>query len=319
MNDFDPAIWHQRPLEEYVLEPSFGVVTVDGRVKPSGEELRSFAKAVEALGLARYRRERARVAVVVPRDYYQHMPLSFQRIYLAYVFLKGCGVAVDLLWQGMPAVGYELLVIADTSGFTTSYWDSLRAYVRDGGRLFWMFDGNSGLNVYFRDIFGLEVQSPARWHGAVPAGSAAIMRLETEARQADVLASFEDGTPLLTRNGGAWFLAMQWTDGLLACAENVFEAHPLHRVLEYIVQESRVSRPVRVESANIEVSRLVCDADGEAVYLLINHANYPVTSRLTLDPALRDVKWIGCEDQCASGETLIWQACETLMLRTALA
>lgn len=208
INDFAPSIWHQRPLEEYVLEPSFGVVAVDGRVKPSGKELRSFAGVVKELGLARYHRERARVAVVVPRDYYQQTPLSFRRVYLAYLFLKGCGVSVDLLWQGLPTAGYDLLVIADTSGFTTSYWDGLRRYVRDGGQLFWMFDGNSGLNVYFNDLFGLEVQSPAKWHGATPAGSAAVMRLETEAVKAQVLAEFEDGTPLLTRHGGAWFLAM---------------------------------------------------------------------------------------------------------------
>ncbi len=318
MNDFDPSIWHQRPLEEYVLEPSFGVVAVDGRVKPSGKELRSFAGVVKELGLARYHRERARVAVVVPRDYYQQTPLSFRRVYLAYLFLKGCGVSVDLLWQGLPTAGYDLLVIADTSGFTTSYWDRLRRCVRDGGQLFWMFDGNSGLNVYFNDLFGLEVQSPAKWHGATPAGSAAVMRLETEAVKAQVLAEFEDGTPLLTRHGSAWFLAMQWTDGLLECAESVFERHPLHRVMEFLVQESRIDRPVRVENVNIEVSRLVCEEDGQALYLLINHANHAVSSRLRLEPALGDVSQIGREGLCADGEELVWQPCETLILRTAL-
>ena len=110
---------------------------------------------------------------------------------------------MDLLWQGLPTAGYDLLVIADTSGFTTSYWDGLRRYVRDGGQLFWMFDGNSGLNVYFNDLFGLEVQSPAKWHGATPAGSAAVMRLETEAVKAQVLAEFEDGTPA-GRPSTAW-------------------------------------------------------------------------------------------------------------------
>lgn len=190
--------------------------------------------------------------------------------------------------------------------------------MRDGGQLFWMFDGNSGLNVYFNDLFGLEVQSPAKWHGATPAGSAAVMRLETEAVKAQVLAEFEDGTPLLTRHGSAWFLAMQWTDGLLECAESVFERHPLHRVMEFLVQESRIDRPVRVENVNIEVSRLVCEEDGQALYLLINHANHAVSSRLRLEPALGDVSQIGREGLCADGEELVWQPCETLILRTAL-
>lgn len=314
MNDFDPAIWHQKPLEEYVLEPSFGVVATDGRIKPSGEELRSFANVVEELRLSRFHRERAKVAVVIPRDYYQAMPQTFQRVYLAYIFLKSCGVAVDLLWQGLPMEGYDLLVIADTSGFTTSYWDGLRRYAQNGGKLFWMFGGNNGLNVYLREIFGVEVQSPSWWHGKVPDGSAAGLRLETEAREAEVLARFEDGTPLLTHKNGAWFFAMQWTDGLLACEQSQFENHPLHAVFSYIVEQSGIERLVRVENPNVEVSRLVCDEDGTVIYLLINHANHLVKGSLMLDQQIRDVSHIGSKDACKNGEQMVWQACEIQIL-----
>ncbi|MEG0270081.1 MAG: cellulase family glycosylhydrolase, partial [Clostridia bacterium] len=112
-NDFDESIWHECPLENYMLEPRFGIVANDGRIKPSGMELMSFARTVKALGLCDYQRQSAKAAVIIPRDYYANIEEAFPRIYMAYVLLKSHGVQVDLVWQDKPLTQYKLVCVAD--------------------------------------------------------------------------------------------------------------------------------------------------------------------------------------------------------------
>lgn len=154
-NDFERSIWGQRPLDGYTIESGFGIVTVDGRLKPAGAELRDFARFVKENDMGRYRPRPRDMAIMIPEGYYEKVSHCAEKIYTSYLLAKGNGADVDLLWSNADFSAYTLLLIPATAQITTSVWNKIRQYVEDGGCIYYVYDGPEGLNGYFNELFGV--------------------------------------------------------------------------------------------------------------------------------------------------------------------
>lgn len=302
-NDFEPAIWHECPLEEYVFEPRFGIVTNDGRLKPSGKELAEFARYVKALDITAYDKKPARVAVIVPQNYYGRIDTAFSRVYLAYLMLRTTGVQTDFVWQGQALNKYDLIVAPDSSGFTTSWWDRLRSYVRGGGTLAYLFDQPTGLSTYTNELFGVTVEAPAADFGQknarvraggelVPIGAGSReLRLEVTAESAEVSLCFEDGLPLFTTNefgrGKAVLITSPLLDGMLKIAPDEFDRHLAWLVFEQLVQISSTKPKLHYTGHDISLAQFEHAENHSQLYLLTNHTNRRVSTEITLPKGVK--------------------------------
>ncbi|MEG0540829.1 MAG: cellulase family glycosylhydrolase [Angelakisella sp.] len=343
-NDFAEEIWHECPLEEYVYEPSFGIVTNDGRVKPSGKELLQFAQVVKELQITDYYKEQARTAVIIPRDYYQNIDTAFPRAYMAYILLKSCGAAVDFVWQGKPLQDYAAAIICDSSGFTTSYWHQLQGYVKQGGHLTYFFDRPTGLSAYFNKLFGVITESPIAgedagfatvcedWQGhtkgtrlAMGGGERSI-RLQTTPDGATPLLAYEEGFPLLTTHavekGFATLVTMPLLDGLMKIKEDVFFAHLAWDVISFVMEQGGAAPTVRAESKAVELS-VFCHKDNphQKLLLLVNHQNRALSCRVTgilpeQSPVLlRFLPQGGIEKAALCQENIEFEPCQAVAIR----
>lgn len=340
-NDFASDIWHECPLEEYVFEPRFGVVANDGRLKPSGEELMRFARYIKALNITAYNRSPSRVAVIVPRDYYDNIDTAFPHVYLAYMMLRTSGVQTDLVWQGHSLEKYDLVVVVDTAGFTTSWWGELSVYVHDGGMLAYMFDKPTGLCAYTNELFGVIVEAPlmdfgqtkvqvcGAWNGKkkkewlpIGAGQRGI-RLDVTAHKARVSLSFEDGLPFYVTNdygkGKAVLITSPLLDGVLRIAPSEFENHLAWQVFGQIIHDSKTVFPLQYSGHDLSVAYFEHVEENRSLCLLTNHSNRRVSCNILL-PQETEKAWIlseeGSWEQITSfvERELDFEPCETRTL-----
>lgn len=304
-NDFDQNLWHTVPLEGYLSEPYFGIVTVDGRLKPSGEVLRDYAAFAKKAELGKYRPHKAKVAVLVPEGYYQDKNNAVPKIYSAFIQAKGCSVNVDLVWTSEDLSGYQVLIMPTVSGMIASQWDKIRKFVENGGTLYQIYDNVGCLSVYFNDLFGVTVQGIERdhgnnklvmktdwgkWHtGDVISVSGTDRRewLSVKAMAAEVLCSLEDGSPALLKNhygkGVAYLATIQMNNGLMEIPYEEFVGARSFCIMETIMQDVGVDRLVRIESSTVEVGCLEECETGNMLVVCVNHDKDPVAVKLSLD------------------------------------
>ena len=244
-SDFNEDIWHSIPLDNYCIEPCFGMFTADGRMKPAGKELVDFAAFAKKADLGKYLPEKAKVGIIIPEGYYSsEIDKVFLKVMAMFLSVKAYGLDADFVWTNEDFTPYQVLMLPATVGWSvnTPDWDKIRRFVEDGGTLYHINDG--GQNGYFNRLFGVEVeyngglnydqnrmvaqQDWGEWKkGDVVAVDEAVGKRPFAVctpKSADVLFSLEDGTPLLLRNhygkGTCYFMALP------------LDAYPLQEVSE---------------------------------------------------------------------------------------
>lgn len=160
-NDFAKEIWTGTDLDRMVAEPSFGIVDNEGNIKPSGKELVEFGHFVRDVHITEYTRRKPKVAILIPAGYYNQVYDAKRKIRAAMLFLKGCGMDMEFIWdeKDVSLSGYEMVVACVSEGMNISTWENLMGYVEQGGILVHDYDGLGGLSPYFNQLFGVEVQT----------------------------------------------------------------------------------------------------------------------------------------------------------------
>jgi len=299
--DFDPGIWHKKPLEEATFEPLFGVCTADRQVKPRGRELMAFARFAREQRLIDYAFAPSRAAVMIAPKYYEENDPVFHKTYTAYALGQTAIGNLDLIWPDIAFSPYGLIVVPSTRGLTTSHWDKLRRHVESGGNLFVLYDDKRGMNAYLGEIFGFETHSPEKNYGydgvrtearfgSIPAGErlrvgrgAEVIRVNP--RTCEVLMRFEDGSPAMVSNrlgAGRALLAMtDFNAGLLMDTPNeAFARCDSLRIFRAVAEETGSLSPFFADDLRVEAGYL--DGEKNALLLCLNHHVEPVRTRVHL-------------------------------------
>ena len=307
-NDFEPGIWHECPLDKDTFEPYFGIVSTDGRLKPSGRELSEFARFVTDNQITRYSFGKAELAILVPKGYYAEIKSAFRRIYTTFILAKCCSAEVDFVWDDQDLTKYKLILIPSARQLTTPIWHKIREYVQNGGIIYHIFDHQSGLSVYFNDLFGVEVQTVARnfdydtlyfasnW-GGYSAGDAIKLLgsgideyLKVEAKTAEVIGVFEDRMPAVLRNrhgkGAAYLVTMPIESGFIDIRYRDFLGNGLFGIYDILMDEADITRRAKCSDHRVEVGVLRDRAEEGWMLICINHDAAEVNARLYLDSEL---------------------------------
>jgi len=222
------------------LEPAFGIITNDGRIKPSGQELVEFGKFVRDVKITDYKYPKAKAAIYIPFGYYNDILHSQRKIRAVMQYMKGCGGDFDYIWDepDIDLSGYDIVFVVCKENMKISSWKALKEYVEQGGTLVHDYDGIRGLNPYTNPLFGVEVQTRHKnFHfdrmilkrslGDLPSGTELVFPngpkderyslngslhflqagtnicgeyLIVEPKGAEVVAEFSDGTPALLKH-----------------------------------------------------------------------------------------------------------------------
>jgi len=208
--DYEEPIHYQWPLEGAPLEPNFGLCRADRSLKPRGEEFLRFAADVRRLPLDELTLDPANAALVYPYDYYERAGRLHDKLWRQFTLAKGANINLDLVREDRLPDDVKLL-IAPGCKLRLSTWAKLRDFVDAGGHLLGIIDELSFLNPIFAELFGVEVEgfrtgsleaTLVRPWGELAEGqrcsfSGSASRLWVRPAAADVIASFEDGFPLL--------------------------------------------------------------------------------------------------------------------------
>lgn len=311
-NDFAEELWHKVPLEQYLIEPNFGIVTVDGRLKPSGRELRDYAAFAKKADIGKYRPQKAEAAVLVPEGYYAYINTACEKIYTACLLGKGCGIDVDLVWTTEELNSYKLLLLPTAAGMTTSAWDKVRSFVEAGGILYHTYESGAQ-NAYFNRLFGVEAETQEADYGyrqmcaeqswgafkkgdTIPfTGKNRNYVLRVKEEQAEVLSTFEDGKAAFMRNhygkGTAYLAVLPLDNGLMKISYEEFLNTRSFALLDNMIEEAGISRFFRFDHPAIEVGCMENGSTGEQMVICINHDKNPVHTELTLDRTQLPEQW----------------------------
>ena len=303
-NDFDKAIWHEKPLEEATFEPSFGIVATDGRVKPSGKALSEFAAFARQEGLGCYRPAKASAAILVPRRYYEEIEPAYKKLYTTFLLAKGGLGDVDFVWDDRDFGAYRLLLIPSTRGMTTSTWDKVRRFVEAGGTVYCLHDDRRGLSAYFNELFGVETITTEKdfdhdvmiareaWSGFAQgerlpcAGGAHTELLRVAPRAARVLFEFEDHVPAFlvnARGKGTAFLATKPVeDGLLDIRYPEFLGNRCFDLYAAVASAAGMQRDFAAGDRRVETGCLFHADGGVRLLVCVNHDTSPVETTLLL-------------------------------------
>ncbi|MGE5587597.1 MAG: beta-galactosidase [Clostridia bacterium] len=155
------------PYDSTPYEVGFGVTAADGRVKPKGEALASFARVVQAARIAGLSPAPARAAVLIPRRYYDNPDpengpeRNASVLFASFVLAKRAGIDVDFVTADEledAARRYQAIFVpCATRRGTLNVTDfaALKAFVGAGGTLYCSYDGLAvdGLE----ELFGVDI------------------------------------------------------------------------------------------------------------------------------------------------------------------
>ena len=306
-NDFERGIWNEKPLDRYLIEPGFGIVTADGRLKPCGKELAGYAAFVKKHDIGSCRPKKTQTAILLPDAYHKTVGSAYPPLYNAFLYMKGCGLNPDFAWSSDDLSSYKLIAVAEDIGMTSPEWDKLRGYVESGGRLLYCF--GSGANAYFAELFGVENQTPVRdagiegmtvcrGFGKYTAGdkikrTGAAQQAYTKVRavSAETLCVFHDGSPALLKNGygkgEAYLLTMSVFDNAVNIPYEDFIKSDYFDMLGAVADCAGIARTVRSDDPRIETGHMVNTESGEEFVICVNHDASPVNAVLSWDAGVK--------------------------------
>jgi len=313
-NDFDPAIWEGRELDHQPLEPYFGIVANDGRLKASGEALEAFGRFTRSAGITDYVRAKPQTGILVPEGYYHDVAGAKRKIRAAMQFAKGCGADIEFAWDDRDFGDFRLLVAPVMVGgppnhhVRTSVWRRLADFTRGGGTLVHSYDGIRGLSAHFNGLFGVETQTRHKdfgfgavrfdrdfgpWKAGQAVAVPAVGRdeyLVVKPLGAEVVARFANGHPAILKNafgdGTAWLMTAPFHNGVFEIPLDQYLAHPLFAAYDAIFAETGPRRPVRYVRPELETC-LFTRPDGQQLLFVLNHGAEDIAADLRLEDRLR--------------------------------
>ncbi|MFF0458796.1 beta-galactosidase trimerization domain-containing protein [Streptomyces mexicanus] len=284
-----------KPYELRPNERSVGLLRADGEPKPTMAAFQEFAR--RATGeLAGFRPLPAPVAVHLvgheDRDagYLSSSGDDGSAAFYAQQLLQRAHLPHEFTGAAGPLSGrHRMVVCPSVPAITRSEQRRLARYVADGGVLLYTsgdllhgFGGEELFGVRIHD-FTLRASDLAgfTWEGVHyplirEPGQLAVLR----ATAAEVLATFPDGSPALTRHaygqGAAYYLNAP-LERLLNAPYRLDEA-PWHHLYASVAAAEGITADVTVDAREVEVGLLGRGTDRCA--LLINHAPEPVATTL---------------------------------------
>ena len=300
-NDFERGIWNEKPLDRYLIEPGFGIVTTDGKLKPCGRELVSYVEFVKKYDMRNYRPKKAQAAILLPDAYHVTVESACGALYNAFLYMKGCGLSPDFVWSTDDLSSYRFIVVAEDVGMTSPEWDKLCRYVENGGRLLYCF--RSSANAYLPELFGVKVQTPVRDAGIREMSVArgfGNLREGDEIRKADgfqsgyikliaegaeTLCRFADSSPALLKNGygkgESYLLLMSVFEDAVSVTYNDFLDSDYFRLLGAVASDAGVESIMRSSDPRIEIGHMVNVESGGEIVICVNHDASEVHTELS--------------------------------------
>ena len=294
-NDFEESTWYDIPLNKSILEPGFGIVTTDGRLKKSGEELRDFAKFVKAIDAANYKPCKAEAAILLPEGYHCEPGtapgFTVKMIYTSFILAKGCSADVDLLWYNEDFSPYKLIIVSAPSRLTHSTLKKIENFVENGGTVYYN-GGLFSMGASFNKLFGVEVQSPEKDFGydtlyakqsfgciengcQVKLAPQFTKYLRVKPVSAQVICDFEEGIPALLVNkfgkGRVYLTTKSFEDGLLEMKYDDFIHNGIFDIYDALFNDANINRDVKCDDNRIEVGRMVNQKTNENLIICVNH------------------------------------------------
>ncbi|OKH94196.1 beta-galactosidase trimerization domain-containing protein [Streptomyces uncialis] len=283
----------------YALRPGerrVGLLTADGREKPALTEYRAFARRVRG-ELAGFRPLPAPVGVLLPEHtprgdagYLTPAGSDAPAAFYAHLLLQQAHLPHEFLGAGGPEPdGHTLLICPSVRRLTLADRQRLERYVRSGGTL--LYTTGSVLDAAGdEELFGVRVRDftldtashaeltwagvslPLDWEpGPVPV---------LDAAGADVLATFADGSPALTRHrlgrGTAYYLNAPLEAQLNA--PHRLDTAPWHQLYAEIARAAAVVAPLTADDPCVETT--VLGHGDERCAVVVNHAPEPVRTTL---------------------------------------
>jgi hypothetical protein len=279
----------RKPFELRPQERRVGLLDERGREKPALGVLRAFA--AEAATLSGLRPEPSPVAILA-RELRDELPGGYLRQpldstvgrFYAFALAKRAQLPCELVAE--PGPRHRLLLAPSLHGLRQSDLDRLRRFVEQGGHLYASlgdylhgFLGEELLGVRLVDFARREgheatfefrgVRYPARQRGA---GEPAVTAAVVAPLGAEVLASFADGSPALTRwacgRGQVVFLNAPFEEALNR--PGLLEAGPWHELYRWLAREAGVEPRLASDVPDVECA--VLTGPGRAVGILVNHS-----------------------------------------------
>ena len=203
---------------------------------------------------------------------------------------------------------YKLIIITSIQKMTTSAWDRIRKYVENGGIVYHIYDDRTGLNTYFNELFGVEVETPTKnfdyhtlqvkrqWGGFNIGETIKLVGIEmneylkVNPKSAEVICEFTDHTPAMLKNkygkGTAYLVTLPVENGSFDIRYNDFLDNKLYGVYDLLMDEAQVTRKVKCSNSRIEIGNMLNKDSGELLVFAINHDYHDVSAKLYVNSEL---------------------------------
>ncbi|MBB6729800.1 glycoside hydrolase 5 family protein [Cohnella zeiphila] len=308
---FDQMQLPHAPYDSNACEGELGLVTEQGRAKPTLREMDRLRRVFAGLPTLPPRRTEA---VCIVGSSQEHWPVAFGSFMLA----KQAGFDLIYRFEDQPlpdAKLYMLPCVSGTRGIPKLRWLELLERVSGGADLYVSVD--DGYLLEFERATGLEVRGRGRRSGetvvTMLAGESecaaggfpvaeASFKLEVRAVRARVLATEKDGNPVFTvanfGQGRIFFLSVPLELELIRRPEACYrpDAFPYWTVYEAFAERALSERAIRVKHPLVGMTEHDRDRSSRLA-VLVNHAE----SETVLDLRLADA-WTF--EECLYGEVL---------------
>ncbi|MBU4200399.1 MAG: beta-galactosidase trimerization domain-containing protein [Verrucomicrobia bacterium] len=294
--DASEDIWYQYPVDNWLSETGFGITKTDGQLKEQAQQLMDFARFVRKMDIPKYRWRNHKAALFIADGYFKNTSVSARKVYAHFLLARGAGLGVDMVYEGRDISKYDLLIVPTNIGLNHLSWRLLRKYVKEGGTLFFAYDG--GLNGTFNDLFGVEVESDMFDNGRremrSSIGGTFPDRLQTNkggqylwvtSRDAQTLYTYADGKPAVLCHpygeGKAWLSTCSPVEGTYEMDADEYSTSPWFAFYRCLAETVGIEPAVQCVDPRIETG-VMDDENGQSLALMINMSSQPISTSVTI-------------------------------------
>ncbi|MBP3961889.1 glycoside hydrolase 5 family protein [Paenibacillus lignilyticus] len=269
------------PYDEVACESELGLLTKDGRVKPVLTEMAKLKQDIAAFPIKELPPRRSEAVCILNSDQ-DHWAVA----YGSFMLSKQAGFDLTFRFEDQPLPDAELYLlpcVTGVRGMPKRRWEQLLQRVQEGASLYVSVD--DGYMLQFSELTGLSVLNRQRrtQPAQVLLGSIedqisvpSSFRWTFGSVRAEVLATEEDGNPVLTRaaygKGTVYFMSLPVelaiTQGKETCSKP--GENPYWKIYRAISREAVGGRVLSKEDPLVGVTEHPV-TDGKRVAVLINH------------------------------------------------